>query len=106
MTATLALLLGTGRVFSPQFMVWLLATAAVMFTITPRVALWAGPLLAVIVLLTAWGYPLGFDLLRDGERWPALVLVYRNVAVIAFGLLLLMQWWRGVGPASIRSART
>lgn len=105
-TATLALLLGTGRVFSPQFMVWLLATAAVMFTITPRVALWAGPLLAVIVVLTAWGYPLGFDLLREGEHWPALVLVYRNVAVIAFGLLLLLQWWRGVGPAHPRSATT
>ena len=105
-TATLALLLGTGRVFSPQFMVWLLATAAVMFTITPRVALWAGPLLAVIVVLTAWGYPLGFDLLREGERWPALVLVYRNVAVIAFGLLLLLQWWRGVEPARPRSATT
>jgi hypothetical protein len=49
----------------------------------------------VIVLLTAAGYPLGFDLLRDGARWPALVLVYRNVAVIAFGLLLMLRWMTG-----------
>jgi glycosyl transferase family 87 len=97
-TATLALLLGTGRVFSPQFMVWLLAASAVLFTVAPRVALWAGPLLAAIVVLTALGYPLAFDLLRQGERWPALLLVYRNMAVIAFGLLLLLQWWRGVRP--------
>ena len=94
-TTMLALLLGTGRVFSPQFVVWLLAAAAVLFAVMPRVALWAGPLLAVIVLLTAAGYPLGFDLLRDGARWPALVLVYRNVAVIAFGLLLMLRWMTG-----------
>jgi hypothetical protein len=91
-TATLALLLGTGRVFSPQFIVWLLATAAVLFTVRPRVALWAGPLLLAIVVMTAVGYPLAFDLLRDGEHWPALLLVYRNVAVIAFGVLLMLHW--------------
>jgi hypothetical protein len=94
-TTMLALLLGTGRVFSPQFLLWLLAAAAVLCAVLPRVALWAAPLLAVIVVLTAAGYPLGFDLLRDGERWPALVLVYRNGAVIAFGLLLLLRWLQG-----------
>jgi hypothetical protein len=91
-TATLALLLGTGRVFSPQFIVWLLATAAVLFSVRPRVALWAGPLLLAIVVMTAVGYPLAFDLLREGERWPALLLVYRNAAVIALGVLLMLRW--------------
>jgi hypothetical protein len=91
-TATLALLLGTGRVFSPQFIVWLLATAAVLFSVRPRVALWAGPLLMAIVVMTAVGYPLAFDLLREGERWPALLLVYRNAAVIALGVLLMLRW--------------
>lgn len=99
-TATLALLLGTGRVFSPQFMIWLLAAAAVLFAVHPRVALWAGPLLLVIVVLTAAGYPLGFDLLKEGARWPALALVYRNVAVIVLGLLLTVYWLWGVAPDS------
>jgi hypothetical protein len=94
-TATLALLLGTGRVFSPQFVIWLLAAAAVLFAVRPRIALWAGPLLAVIVVLTAVGYPLGFDLLRDGARWPALVLLWRNIAVIVLGLMLLVSWLIG-----------
>lgn len=104
-TTMLALLLGTGRVFSPQFMVWLVAAAAVLFAVLPRVALWAGPLLAVIVVLTAVGYPLGFDLLRDGERWPALVLVYRNIAVIVFGLLLMLRWLTGGRGSEPRSRR-
>jgi hypothetical protein len=95
-TATLALLLGTGRVFSPQFTIWLLAVAAVLFAVHPRIALWAGPLLLVIVVLTAAVYPLGFDLLREGARWPAFALVFRNVAVTAFGLLLTVRWlWGG-----------
>jgi hypothetical protein len=97
-TATLALLLGTGRVFSPQFMIWLLAAAAVLFAVHPRIALWAGPLLLVIVVLTAAVYPLGFDLLRNGARWPALALVYRNAAVIALGLVLTLRWLWGVNP--------
>jgi hypothetical protein len=49
-------------------------------------------LLLAIVVMTAVGYPLAFDLLRDGEHWPALLLVYRNVAVIALGVLLMLYW--------------
>jgi hypothetical protein len=91
-TAMLALLLGTGRVFSPQFMVWLVAAAAVLFTVRPRIALWAGPLLLALVVMTALGYPLWFDFLRDGARAPALLLVYRNVAVLVFGVMLAARW--------------
>lgn len=91
-TATLALLLGTGRVFSPQFTIWLLAAAAVLYAVRPRVAAWTAPLLVAIVVLTALGYPLGFDLLRAGARWPALVLLWRNLATVVFGLVLLV-WW-------------
>jgi hypothetical protein len=105
-TATLALLLGTGRVFSPQFIIWLLAVAAVLFAVRPRIALWAGPLLLVIVVLTAAVYPLGFDLLRAGARWPALALVSRNGAVVALGLLLLGRWLWGVTPAEDRPDAT
>jgi Glycosyltransferase family 87 len=97
-TATLALVLGTGRVFSPQFMLWLVAAAAVLFTVRPRIALWGGPLLLVLVVMTALGYPLWFDHLRDGAREPALLLVYRNMAVIVFGVLLVARWlWPEAG---------
>lgn len=93
-TALISLLLGTGRVFSPQFVVWLLAAAAVAFAVQPRAAVWAWPLLALIVVLTAVGYPLGFDLLRDGHLWPAVILLVRNLAVIVLGGALLVRWLR------------
>lgn len=91
-TATLALLLGTGRVFSPQFVVWLLAAAAVLLAVRPRLGLWAGPLLAVIVLLTVAGYPLGFEALVNGERWPAMVVLWRNLSVLTLGIALTLAW--------------
>jgi hypothetical protein len=91
-TATLALLLGTGRVFSPQFMIWLVAAAAVLFTVGPRIALWAGPLLLAALVMTALGYPLWFDFLRDGAREPAVLLLYRNVVVIVLGVALTARW--------------
>lgn len=102
-TATLALLLGTGRVFSPQFVIWLLAVAAVLYAVRPRIAAWTAPLLILIVVLTALGYPLGFDLLREGERWPAFVLLWRNLATVAFGLVLLAWWMLDATTSGLRN---
>lgn len=100
-TATLALLLGTGRVLSPQFIIWLLAAGAVMVAVTPRVRWWAMVAMFVIVALTVAGYPFGFDLLRAGERWPALVLLWRNVVLIAFGVALTVRWLAGIDDAPV-----
>ncbi len=94
-TAVLALLLGTARVFSPQFVVWLLAAAAVAVAVTPSLTRWVVPALAIVVVLTVLGYPLGFDLLRQGARWPAVVLVCRNLAVLGLGAGLVVRWTRG-----------
>lgn len=97
-TAALALLLATARVFSPQFVVWLLAAAAVALAVTPAIARWALPLLAVIVVLTVAEYPLGFDLLRQGAWWPAVALVGRNLAVLVLGVAVTTHWLRRPPP--------
>lgn len=97
-TSSLALLLATARVFSPQFVVWLLAAGAVTLAVTPVVVRWLAPALALIVALTVLEYPLGFDLLRQGAWWPAVVLVCRNAAVLALGAALTAHWVRRSPP--------
>lgn len=96
-TATMALLLATTRVFSPQFVVWLLAAAAAALAVTPCLWRWLLPALAAVVALTVLEYPLGFDLLRKGEMWPALALVARNVVVLAVGVACTVRWLRPRG---------
>lgn len=91
-TTMLALLLGTARVFSPQFVVWLLAASAMALAVTPVLWRWVAPTLALVVVLTVLEYPLGFDLLREGARWPAVVLVCRNATVLGLGVALLARW--------------
>ncbi|CAN5912478.1 hypothetical protein BH23ACT10_BH23ACT10_09060 [soil metagenome] len=97
-TSSLALLLASARVFSPQFVVWLLAAGSVLLAVTPAVIRWVAPALALIVVLTVLGYPFGFDLLRQGEWWPALVLVGRNLAVLTVGIALTVHWVRRSWP--------
>jgi hypothetical protein len=98
-TATMALLLATTRVFSPQFVVWLLAAAAAALAVTPGLWRWLVPALVAVVVLTVLEYPLGFDLLRQGETWPALALVARNVVVLAVGVACTVRWLRPGGDA-------
>jgi len=96
-TATMALLLATTRVFSPQFVMWLLAAAAAALTVAPGLWRWLLPALAAVVALTVLEYPLGFDLLRQGVTWPALALVARNVVVLAVGVACTVRWLRSGG---------
>jgi len=93
-TATLALLLATTRVFSPQFVVWLLAAGAAALTVTAGAWRWLGPALAAVVALTVLEYPLGFDLLRQGVTWPAMALFARNVVVLGIGVACAARWVR------------
>jgi hypothetical protein len=93
-TATLALLLATTRVFSPQFVVWLLAAGAAALTVTAGAWRWLGPALAAVVALTVLEYPLGFDLLRQGVTWPAMALFARNVVVLGIGVACVARWVR------------
>lgn len=87
--ATLALVLAFGTVFSPQFMVWLLALAAVVAC--EKDSPLAVPALAVLPLcaLTQFVYPFAYDQLIVGGTWrngARLALAARDAGVLSIGL--------------------
>jgi hypothetical protein len=85
--AALIVLMVGGKVFSPQYLVWLLPLA-VYLSVGDRLAL--GLLLAVCGL-TQLVYPILYGLLM--ELWPAVLLLalLRNGLLIAWGLYILRR---------------
>jgi hypothetical protein len=99
--ATLALILGLGTVFSPQFIVWLLALAAVVacnprsYLVVPAMA--ALPLCAMTQLI----YPFMYDRIiigGSGRLYAQLLLLARDLGVLALGVtgfwILARRRWR------------
>lgn len=87
--ATLATVLAVGTVFSPQFMVWLLALAAVVAC--SRTSRLSVPALAVLPLcaITQLIYPFNYDALifRGGtELFTQVMIVGRDLGVLAVGV--------------------
>jgi hypothetical protein len=107
MTGTLALLLVVGTVFSPQFMLWLSALAAVA-------ACLAGPafrvplgLIAIANLLSQMLFPFRYAALLANDTGPLALLVVRNALVAAVGLVALAKVWsRQVGGQSNPASST
>ncbi len=92
MLGTLALVLVTGTVFSPQFMLWLfaLAAAAGLGLRAPWLPL---ALLAVAALLSQVVYPFHYDGLT-GRSGPLALLIARNAVVAVLGVVVLVAVWR------------
>lgn len=85
MTATLILLVVSGRVLSPQYMAWLIGAVSVGLCFAPRELRVTAWLIALATVLTTIGFPfLWFDLRRDDPVALA-VLVARNLALAAAG---------------------
>ncbi|HEX2043674.1 MAG TPA: glycosyltransferase 87 family protein [Acidimicrobiales bacterium] len=95
MTGTLALLLAVGTVFSPQFMLWLSALAAVLASLAGRV-LWVPlGLIAIANVLSQVLFPFRYAGLLANDAAPVALLVTRNALVAVVGLVVLAQVWRG-----------
>jgi len=97
---TLALLLGVGTVFSPQFVIWLIALGSI--TVCARrpgigVAVW---LLVPIVVMTQFVYPYQYHRILAGDGWGLAVLAGRNLLVLLAGILALAAILRQQGPAN------
>jgi hypothetical protein len=102
---TLLLLLATGSVLSPQYLIWALALGGVALA-AGRPAL-RGPALGLlpVALLTQGVYPILYDKVLELD-WPGLhFLVARNLLLVVVALWAAVALWRdtrrsaGVGPA-------
>ena len=85
-SASLALVLVTSKVFSPQFLVWIVPLAVV---VELEAWAWIVGLLAVACVLTQAVYPGRYEELVAGDLDTVLVLVARNALVVAVTVILV-----------------
>jgi hypothetical protein len=94
----LSVLVGVGRVYSPQYVIWVIALGAVAMALAPRAAAPAVAVLAVTTLLAHLEFPIWFwDVLFYDKGGALIVLAVRDVLTLVVGLLALWAW-RSVGP--------
>ena len=91
---SLILLTAVGRVFSPQYLVWLVAPIAAGLAIAPRALRWSAAMLAVSIALAHLVYPVWFYDYLEVKGWAVGVGFARNVALLAAGLLAVRVAWR------------
>jgi hypothetical protein len=98
-TAAILVLIVTSKVFSIQYVVWLLPFAALL----PRGQLW---LAAAAVALTIPIHPALYEALVDQEALPILVLNLRNALLVALLVWVVKDLARpaGLEPTTFRSA--
>lgn len=95
--AALAAILAGSKVFSPQYLLWLLPVAPLMPT-ARRPRLW---LFAAIALVTTAMFPYGYDQIVHGPTvLGAGLLIARNAAVVALVAAALAAAWRSALAAS------
>jgi len=90
---TLTLLTAVGRVFSPQYLVWLVAPMAAALAVDPRRLRWAALSLALAVALAHAVYPVWFYDYLAVEGWAVTLGVVRNLALLVSGLLAARAAW-------------
>lgn len=86
--APLVLWMTLGRVFSPQFLVWVLPLAALAGALRGRRALVA---FAVICALNQAVYPGAYESLKDLAPWACALVLVRNLALLGWTVALLAQ---------------
>jgi len=86
--ASLVLWMTLGRVFSPQFLVWVLPLAALAGTLRGGRA---PVLFAGICILHQAVYPGAYASLKDLAPWACALVLVRNVALLAWTLAVLAQ---------------
>ena len=91
----LTVLIGFGSVFSPQYLLWVIALGSAAFALAPRAAAPSVVVLGIAVGLAHLEFPLWFwDLLFYDKGGALIDLAARDVLVIVAGLLALWGWRR------------
>ncbi len=82
----IGLLIVTGKVFSPQYLLWLIAPLAVVYALRADQDRWLFGIVATACATTTFVYPVMYSQLIAGEGLPWAVLQMRNLLlVIAVG---------------------
>ena len=98
--AVLLALLVTNKVFSPQYMIWLVPFAALL---TRGQAY----LMAVAALVTSVIFPLNYEQLIAQEPWPIVLVNIRNGLIVALFAWVVVRWFvPWVDVAGLRIGRT
>jgi hypothetical protein len=92
--STLTLLAAVGRVFSPQYLVWLVAPMAAALSVAPRPLRWSAGFLALSIALAHLVYPVLFYDYLAGAGWAVAAGLTRNLALLGSGLLAARVAWR------------
>jgi Glycosyltransferase family 87 len=92
---TMSLLVGVGRVYSPQYVLWLIALGAVALAVQPRRAAPAMAVLAVTTVLAHIEFPFWFwDALFYNKGGALIDLAARDVLTVGVGVLAIWGWKR------------
>jgi hypothetical protein len=90
---SMSLLVGVGRVYSPQYVLWLIALGAVAMAVAPRLAAPATAVLAVTTLVAHLEFPVWFwDALFYAKGGALVALLVRDVLTLAVGVAALWAW--------------
>jgi len=98
-TASLLAFVALGKVFSPQYVIWLAPFAALAWARGERLA---GALIALGVALTQIEFPRNYLALVQGETWVVAVVAVRNAALVAALGLILLSGRRAAAAARSR----
>ncbi len=94
------LLTAVGRVFSPQYLVWLVAPVAAALTIAPVAMRWAAAAFVAACALAHVVYPVAFYDYLAVEGWAVGLGTARNLLLLVAGLLAARVAWRFPGSAA------
>lgn len=98
-TLTLLIFMLTAKVFSPQYIVWLLPFLTLLPLTRTSLSLWV-----TISAITSLIYPVLYGRLIDSQLLPVVLLNLRNVLLVAFTIYLLkkqFQNWTSDRKASL-----
>jgi hypothetical protein len=107
LVATLMMIV-TSRVISPQYLIWLLATAAFCLLSKDTSQRRSALLVLISLPISQWIFPYNFDALVHFRAVPVLVLIVRDALLLAATAIGFADLWRDTvsGPFLPRRART
>jgi hypothetical protein len=94
MYATLAMSIALSTVFSPQFILWMLAPGAAALCSTRTSLRMPVILLVPVAALTQWLYPFEYGHVLAADARGLLLLAVRDLLVLASALLAFVMLWK------------